>query len=323
MAERDGAILQIDHLGKTFRSGLLGRRVQALHDVSLSLQPGESLGYLGPNGSGKTTSIKCILTLIRPTTGSIRLFGRDPSDPLARARVGYLPESPYFYDYLKPTEVLDYVGRLYGLDRADRKRRIPQLLDRLGLTHAADRPLRGFSKGMLQRVGIAQSLLADPDLLIWDEPMSGLDPIGRKEVRELMVDLRREGKSLFFSSHVLADVEALCDAVCILDRGVAVAQGKLADLLHSDRLEAEARVELPLDAQARQTAIQALAALPGVVLHEETAAFLRISLPAAGVAQLTEVVIQCGATLRELTPLRDTLEELFVRKAVHIGGEAA
>jgi ABC-2 type transport system ATP-binding protein len=313
------AILQIEHLSKTFRTGLLARKVEALRDVSLALQPGESMGYLGPNGSGKTTSIKCILTLIRPSSGHIRLFGRDPSDPLARARVGYLPEAPYFYDYLKPTEVLDYVGRLFGLDGAARKRRIPMLLDRVGLTSAADRPLRGFSKGMLQRVGIAQSLLADPDLLIWDEPMSGLDPIGRKEVRELMVDLRREGKSLFFSSHVLADVEALCDAVCILDRGVAVAQGRLADLLRSDRLESEARLELPEDPHARQAAVQALGALPDAVVHEETGAFLRVVLPTRHVPQLTAVASQAGAMLRELTPRRDSLEELFVRKAVHVG----
>lgn len=312
------AIVQIEHLSKTFRTGLLGRPVQALRDVTVHLQAGESLGYLGPNGSGKTTSIKCMLTLIRPTAGHIRLFGLDPSDPLARARVGYLPEAPYFYDYLKPTEVLEYVGRLFGLDRATRRTRIPQLLDRVGLTHAADRPLRGFSKGMLQRVGIAQSLLADPDLLIWDEPMSGLDPIGRKEIRELMVELRREGKSLFFSSHVLADVEALCDAVCILDHGVAVAQGRLADLLHTDRLESEARLELPEDEQVHATALQALRGLPEASVHQEAGAFLRVVLPTRHVPQLTAVATQTGALLRELAPRRDSLEELFVRKAVHV-----
>lgn len=312
------AILELRNLSKTFRTGLLGRKVPALRDVSLVLRRGESLGYLGPNGSGKTTSIKCILTLIRPTTGTIRLFGEDPSQPLARARVGYLPESPYFYDYLKPGEILDYVGRLYGMDRAARKKRIPMLLDRLGLGHALDRPLRGFSKGMLQRVGIAQSLLSDPDLLIWDEPMSGLDPIGRKDVREIMIELREQGKSLFFSSHVLADVETLCDTVCILDRGVAVAQGPLADLLHSDRLESEAWVVLPTAGEARTTLGQAIGLLPGVEVRAEAGDLLRVLLPTAQVPAFTQLVVQHGGTLRELAPRRDTLEELFVRKAVHV-----
>lgn len=315
VAEQQDDILALEHLGKTFRVGFWGKKVQAVSDVSLTLKRGESLGYLGPNGSGKTTSIKCILSLIQPTTGKIRLFGADPSDARARARVGYLPEAPYFYDYLKPTEVLDYVGKLYGLDSATRKKRIPHLLDRLGLSHAMDRELRGFSKGMLQRVGIAQSLLSDPDLLIYDEPLSGLDPIGRKEVRELMAELRREGKSLFFSSHVLTDIETLCDSVCIIDRGEVVAQGRLNDLLRMDKLESEALIDLPTEQQ--ETARSRLLALPGVEIMEATGTVLRLRLPTDVVPGLTAAVVDVHATLRELSQRRESLEELFVQKAVH------
>ena len=315
MSQDQDDILHFQNVGKTFRVGFWGKPVQAVRDVTFSLRRGESMGYLGPNGCGKTTSIKCVLSLIRPTSGSIRLFGADPSDAHARARVGYLPESPYFYDYLKPTEVLDYVGKLYGLDAATRKKRVPMLLDRLGLAHAMDRPLRGFSKGMLQRVGIAQSLLSDPDLLIYDEPLSGLDPIGRKEVRELMAELRREGKSLFFSSHVLTDVETLCDAVCILDRGTVVAQGRLSDLLRTDKLESEAVLELPVDGDATRAR---LTALPGLTIDEETGRVLRVRLPTAAVPALTALLASDHATLRELGQRRESLEELFVQKAVHM-----
>lgn len=308
--------LQLDGLSKTFRVGLLGRQVQAVRSVSLQLEPGQSLGYLGPNGSGKTTSIKCIVGLIQPSAGSIRLFGRPSADPMARARIGYLPEAPYFYDYLTPVEVLEYVGKLYGLAPKLRQQRTRDLLGKVGLDHAARRPLRGFSKGMLQRVGLAQSLMADPDLLIYDEPMSGLDPMGRKEVRELMAELRAQGKTLFFSSHVLADVEALCDAVCILDRGQVVAQGTLAELLKTDRLESEAVLELPVAPEARSAALAALSAVPGSALHP-TADRVRLVLPNDAVPELCRAADACGARLRELSPRRDSLEELFVRKAVH------
>lgn len=312
-------ILSFDQVGKTFRVGFWGKKVEAVRDVTFTLRRGESLGYLGPNGCGKTTSIKCVLSLIRPTSGKIKLFGADPTDAHARARVGYLPEAPYFYDYLKPTEVLEYVGKLYGLDASTRKKRIPMLLERLGLAHAMDRPLRGFSKGMLQRVGIAQSLLSDPDLLIYDEPLSGLDPIGRKEVRELMAELRREGKSLFFSSHVLTDIETLCDSVCILDRGSVVAQGRLNELLRMDKLESEAVLDLPVTHTAEARA--ELQAIQGIEIVEEVGLTLRLRLPTEAVPLLTARVASTHATLRELSQRRDSLEELFVQKAVHMSSD--
>ncbi len=310
----DDAILSLDGLAKTFRVGFWGRPVQALRGVSLTMRRGESLGYLGPNGSGKTTSIKCIVGLIQASAGKVQLFGGDPGEAPRRAKVGYLPESPYFYDYLTPIEVMEYVGKLYGMSARDRAERSHKLLGQVGLDQAAKRPLRGFSKGMLQRVGIAQSLLADPELLIWDEPLSGLDPMGRKEVRDIMAALRADGKSLFFSSHVLSDIETLCDSVCILDRGQAVAQGRLSDLLRSEELESEAVAEIP-SGDNRPAAIATLAALPGVVLTDLPSG-VRLVLPTAQVPALMAKLLELGGFLRELNQRRDSLEELFLRKAV-------
>ena len=311
-------VLQVEALSKVFRSGLRGKPVMAVRDVSFALRAGMTLGYLGPNGSGKTTSIKCILGLIAPTGGEITLFGRSQRDAVARARVGYLPENPYFYDYLKPGEVLDYAARLCGLDRAARLRRIPQLLERVGLEAAVDRPLRGFSKGMLQRVGIAQSLVNDPELLVWDEPMSGLDPIGRKEVRDLLFELRRQGRTIFVSSHILSDLEPLCDGVVILRQGEAVAQGALSDLLRRDRLESEALIGVPDD-----DAVTALAALDSVVVADRQPGTVRLVLASQQIGALTACAAQVGAHLIELHPRRDSLEQLFLREALLLDGDAA
>mgnify|MGYP001599350226 CR=1 FL=1 len=227
-----------------------------------------------------------------------------------------MPEHPYFYDYLKPTEVLDYVGRLFGLDKATRRKRIPELLERLGLGHAMDRTLRGFSKGMLQRVGIAQSLINDPDLLIYDEPMSGLDPLGRKELRDLMAELRDEGRSLFITSHVLSDIESVCDSVVILKDGQAIADGRLDDLLRRDLLLSEATLRVSGDA-----AVEALLGIDGAELGQETEGVLVMRLPPAQVTALTAKAAEVGSVLTHLQPVRDTLEELFMREAVAIGGQ--
>lgn len=312
----DVPVIEVEGLQKTFRVGLLGRQVEAVRGISLRLEPGQVLGYLGPNGSGKTTSIKCMLGLIQPSAGSIRFFGRPHRDPLARARIGYMPEQPYFYDYLKPPEVLDYAARLYGIPREVRRKRIPMLLERLGLGHAMDRTLRGFSKGMLQRVGIAQSLVSDPDLLIYDEPLSGLDPIGRKELRDLMTELRAEGKAIFVTSHVLSDIESFCDHVVILRAGRAIASGKLDDLLRRDRLESAATLRVP-----NQDALDALSALPDVTLVGSHDGVVELRLMAERVDALMSTAIEVGATLLELHPVRDTLEELFVREALDFDGD--
>ncbi|MCB9739714.1 MAG: ABC transporter ATP-binding protein [Deltaproteobacteria bacterium] len=316
MSAETTPVLQVEGLAKTFRVGLLGRPVEAVRGISFRLEPGRVLGYLGPNGSGKTTSIKCMLGLIQPTAGKIAFFGRPHSDPLARARIGYMPEHPYFYDYLKPPEVLDYVGRLYGIPAEIRRKRSHELLERLGLGHAMDRTLRGFSKGMLQRVGIAQSLISDPDLVVYDEPLSGLDPIGRKELRDLMAELRAEGKALFVTSHVLSDIESFCDEVVILRKGVAVAQGRLEDLLRRDRLESSATLALPADAAADLGA-QLATACGGSVTAEKDGK-VTVQLPSDAVGALSAAAAELGATLVELHPVKDTLEELFVRQALAI-----
>jgi ABC-2 type transport system ATP-binding protein len=312
-----GPVLEVSGLAKTFRVGMLGRPVEAVRGISFRLEPGRVLGYLGPNGSGKTTSIKCMLGLIQPTAGDVRLFGLPQNDPMARARIGYMPEQPYFYDYLKPTEVLDYVGRLYGIPKAVRRKRNHELLERLGLGHAMDRTLRSFSKGMLQRVGIAQSLVSDPDLLIYDEPLSGLDPVGRKELRDLMAELRAEGKALFVTSHVLSDIEAFCDEVVILRKGVAVAQGHLDDLLRRDKLESSATLSLAATAST-DDAIAALAAVEGVTIEAIKDGACTLRLPSTSVGALTLAAHAVGAVLVELHPVRDTLEELFLREALEL-----
>ncbi len=231
--------ISIQGLEKSFRLGLLRRRHVALQGLSLEIQPGEIFGFIGPNGAGKTTTIKILVGLLRPDAGSARVFGREASDPAARARLSYLPEMPDFYDYLKPAEFLMHCGRLSGMAAKRVRGRIPEVLARVGLDPAEKRPLRKFSKGMLQRIGIAQTLLADPDLYIFDEPMSGLDPIGRRWVKDLILDLGRAGKTVFFSSHVLAEAEAVCTRVAFLNRGRVIGQGPLADLLRGQQAPTE------------------------------------------------------------------------------------
>lgn len=312
-------VLSVEDLSKTFRVGFFGKKVEAVRGVSFSVERGQLLGYLGPNGSGKTTSIKCMLGLIQPTAGTISLFGGRHDDPMRRARIGYMPEHPYFYDYLKPTEVLDYVGQLYGIPANIRKKRSVALLERLGLGHAMDRPLRGFSKGMLQRVGLAQSLVSDPDLLVYDEPLSGLDPFGRKQIRDLLFELRAEGKTIFVTSHVLSDIEHICDTVVILRNGKAIAQGRLDDLLQADQRKSSATVVLPEDDTA---AIAALSAVPGAEIIKHNGEILVLDLPTEHVPQLAATAAEHNARLIELHAQRDTLEELFLRRAIGTGDSA-
>jgi len=250
-------VIEVDGLSKTFRPPFRARKVEAVKSVSLTVRRGEVYGFLGPNGAGKTTTIKVLTGLIRPTSGKVVVLGGAPGDINVKQHIGFLPEQPYFYDYLKPGELLDVFGRLFGMGRQVRRRRIDELLELVGLTDARNRRLRKFSKGMLQRVGIAQALLNDPDLVILDEPMSGLDPLGRKEVSDLVASLKSEGKTVFFSSHILTDIERLCDRVMIIDRGVMKASGRLGDLLSGGRLEKDVLVSAGGD-------LQRLADWPGV-----------------------------------------------------------
>ena len=224
-------VLEIDDLFKTFRVGFFRRRVEAVQGVSFQVREGEIFGLLGPNGAGKTTTLKVMMGLIAPTKGAIRIFGRACSEPSARRDVGFLPENPYFHEYLTPRELLEFYGTLSGLEAKKLQRRRNELIEQVGLAEAANRPLKKFSKGMLQRIGLAQALIGEPRLLVLDEPMSGLDPVGRKFVADLIGELNGRGTTVLFSSHILSDVERLCHRVVILNRGVVAAEGRLADLV--------------------------------------------------------------------------------------------
>jgi ABC-2 type transport system ATP-binding protein len=211
-------VISTQSLSKTFR-GKRGSRVIALANLSLDIESGEIFGFLGPNGAGKSTTIKALMGLIRPTSGSASIMGKDISSPEARRHVGYLPENPAFYEYLSADEYLGFVGRTFAMDAVVLREKAEDVLRLLELWDARKRPIRSYSKGMVQRVGLAQALLHDPDVYILDEPMSGLDPLGRALVKEIMVDLKRRGKSVFFSTHITADVESVCDRVGVIVKG--------------------------------------------------------------------------------------------------------
>ena len=225
------AVVQVENLRKVFRVGFWGKRVIAVDHLSMDVRRGEVFGFLGPNGAGQTTTIKILMGLIYPSGGQARLFGRSVADPAAKAKLGFLPESPYFYDYLSSREFLRFYGHLFGLWGTALDKRVDELLEMVGMTHARDLQLRKFSKGMLQRVGIAQALINDPELVVLDEPMSGLDPIGRKEVRDLILRLKESGKTVLFSSHILHDAELLCDRVAMILKGRLVASGRVSELI--------------------------------------------------------------------------------------------
>ncbi|MFH1944438.1 MAG: ABC transporter ATP-binding protein, partial [Acidobacteriota bacterium] len=216
---------------KTFQTGFFPKRKKILKGISLSVEEGNIFGYLGPNGAGKTTTIKCLLNLIAPDRGSIEILGFPHHSKKARSNLGFSPENPYFYDYLSAEEFLDFYGRLFGLKKSVRNERTARLLREVGLERSRHIQLRKFSRGMLQRIGLAQALINDPALVLLDEPLSGLDPIGRKEIRDLIVGLREKGKTVFLSSHILQDLEMICDEVAMIVGGRIVSQGKLADLI--------------------------------------------------------------------------------------------
>ena len=221
---KSDSAVDIDSVSRTFGS------VKAVDGLSLALAPGEIVGFLGTNGAGKTTTIKMITGLLRPDGGKISVFGGDPADTLVRARIGYMPEVATYYPYLNARELLSFYGGICGLDAKTVRERTDELLDAVGLADAAKRPLKTYSKGMLQRAGIAQALLNDPDLLVLDEPFTGLDPLARIHFRELLLDLKRRGKTVFFSSHELGETELLCDRVAIMKKGHCVYQGPVKDL---------------------------------------------------------------------------------------------
>jgi ABC-2 type transport system ATP-binding protein len=304
-------LVRIDGLEKTFTIGFLRKKVEAVRGVSFEVRPGEIFGVLGPNGAGKTTTIKMLLGLIFPTKGTLSLFGEARPSPEVMKRLGYLPENPYVYQYLKPHEFLDLCGRLCGIPASERKKKSDAILERVGLAHAVDRPIGRFSKGMTQRIGLAQALLHDPELLILDEPMSGLDPVGRKQVRDLIVEERKRGKTILFTSHILSDVELLCDRVAIFHRGKVTAYGALSELLKPEVRRTEVELEGTSDALVRE-----LEGLGAGIAREEgrRTARVRVTMPGEeGAKRVLALALAQDARIVEVHESRETLEDLFLR----------
>ncbi|RPH79287.1 MAG: ABC transporter ATP-binding protein [Candidatus Rokuibacteriota bacterium] len=304
--------IEIEGLTKDYPAGFLQlRRARALDGLSLTVERGEIFGFLGGNGAGKTTTIKILMRLMAPTAGRARILGRDVGDVAVHARVGYLPEAPYFYDYLTARELLEYCAELFGYARAARRARAAHLLRRVHLDESAwDRQLRKFSKGMLQRVGLAQALVNDPELVVLDEPMSGLDPIGRRQVRDLIAALRADGATVFFSSHIIADIEVLCDRVAILHRGRLSHLGRLDELRRDE--DAAGHLEITVLGAAVATLEDALRKVEGARVTASPAG-ARIDVPAeTHVDAALAAARACGARLVSVQPVRLSLEDLFV-----------
>ncbi|MFQ5872541.1 MAG: ABC transporter ATP-binding protein [Dehalococcoidia bacterium] len=300
-------VLKTERLGKTYRQGFWRKKVPVLHDLNLEVDRGEIFGYLGPNGAGKTTTIKILMGLVFPDTGEAQILGGHIHDPAIKSRVGFLPENPYFYDYLTGRELLDFYGRLFGLPRAVRQDRIAELLRQVGMEGRADQPLRKFSKGMVQRIGLAQALLNDPELVILDEPMSGLDPLGRHEVRDLILRLKERGKTVFFSTHIIPDVELICDRVAILIGGRLVRSGQLDDLLGS-RIESIDVVASGCPEGLRGEAGPLCIQPPA----DQGSRFVFTVKDEGTLASLLKLLVGSGARVHAVTPRKQSLEEHFI-----------
>jgi len=298
-------VVETTELAKTYSDLLRRRSTQALAGVSLEVAPGAIFGLLGQNGAGKTTLVKILLGLVRPTAGSARVLGSDPGDPPARRHIGYLPEQMRLPEYMKAESFVRYMGRLNGFDGVILERRIPQVLERVGLA-GEKRPLRTFSKGMQQRLGLAQALVHDPDLLFLDEPTEGLDPIGRKQVRDLLVELRNAGKTIFLNSHILSEVELVCDRILILDRGQVVRAGSPREFTEST---GEYKLRLRNPGEAARAAVAAVDAEAKWDAHG-----CRVRL--GGVPELNALIDRLranGAEIEAIEPVRVSLEEYFIQ----------
>ena len=302
------AVIETEKLSKIYESGMMGGQdVHALHDMDLTINKGEIFAYLGPNGSGKTTTIKMLLGLIFPTAGSIKLMGsEDIASPDIKRKIGYLPEGAYYPEFLKGEEILRFYGQLYGLSGADLEKRIDNVLDRVSMTHARTRLLRGYSKGMRQRIGLAQALLSDPEILILDEPTTGLDPLARKEMRDILSTLRDEGKTLMISSHELQEVELISDRVGIIYKGVMQVLGTLDELL-TDR-------DITIDVKSVDGDIETKLSQAGVTVDDATAEHALLRVPTSmSVYDAVALCQQNNVSINSIAPRRETLEELFVR----------
>src|ERR1700745_2144265 len=300
------AAIEILGLEKIYMVGFWRKRPKrALQPLRLSVAEGEIFGFLGPNGAGKTTTLKLLMGLVFPTAGSARILGREWTDPEVKAQIGFLPEQPYFYDYLTAHELLDYYGQLSGVPGKDCRRRIDEVLQLVGLADVHGVQLRKFSKGMLQRVGIAQAIFHNPKVVFFDEPMSGPDPIGRREVRDLMEQLKLEGKTVFFSTHILSDAEALCDRVAVIHLGELRAVGAVAELTSG----VQGKIEIIWEGTSVPASVKAL----GAECHI-TGDTVRAVLPEESQDLALDVLRRERLRLLSLVPVRTTLEQYFVEK---------
>jgi len=303
-------VIEIVDLTKDYEVGFVKKRkVRALDQLNLEVHRGEIFGFLGPNGAGKTTTLKLLMRLIYPSHGSARILGHPIEDVSTRARIGYLPENPYFYDYLSGRELLEYTAALFGIPNEQARIRGKELLDLVGLdSERANRQLRKYSKGMLQRIGIAQALVNDPEIVFMDEPMSGLDPIGRREVRDLLLSLRTQGKTVFFSSHILSDVEAMCDRAAILSRGKLIRCGTVNELtgIKDTAVEIVAlgieKSDLGKFSQLVPSLQSASATPNGVHL---------VLADDKEIDQTLSLIRECGGRLISVNPRRASLEDIF------------
>lgn len=300
------AVIRVQDVVKDFRPGLGLKRKRVLHGVTFDVREGEIFGFVGPNGAGKTTTLKILMGLIRASEGSASILGCDVGESQFRHQIGFLPENPYFYPYLTGREILDFYARLCGVEAGRRAARVDELLDTVNLTHAADARLRTYSKGMLQRVGVAQALIHDPAIVFFDEPMSGLDPIGRKEIRDVILSLRESGKTVFMTTHILPDVEMTCDRVAIIVKGVIRFEGGIEEFLPDSTVptdvvlarlpgELAARLEERLDVEMRG--------------HGDR---VELTVPEKEVRDLLASALEAGAEVVSVTPHRNSLEDVFL-----------
>jgi ABC-2 type transport system ATP-binding protein len=307
-------IVEIENLSKDYEVGFWKKKkVRALDGLNLQVEAGQIFGFLGGNGAGKTTTIKILMSLMFPTTGSARILGKDISDVQMHRKIGYCPENPYFYDYLKASELMNYFGELFGLDATKRTQKTAELLTKVGLDEKDwNKQLRKFSKGMLQRVGLAQALINEPEIVFLDEPMSGLDPIGRREIRELISELREKGTTVFMSTHILSDIEALCDNVAILRNGKLAATGNLNELL--TKSGEKQSFEITVNGVSAESLKDTINNISGVTFSAKPNGANIQVFDENDIGKVLRITRNVGANLVSVQPVRQSLEELFVKE---------
>jgi ABC-2 type transport system ATP-binding protein len=307
-------IIEIENLSKDYEVGFWKKKkVRALDDLTLSVEGGQIFGFLGGNGAGKTTTIKILMRLLFPSAGSARILGHDIADVKMHGRIGYCPENPYFYDYLTARELMNYFGELFGFDAGKRKQKTEEFLTKVGLDEKDwNKQLRKFSKGMLQRVGLAQSLINEPEIVFLDEPMSGLDPIGRREVRELIAGLREKGTTVFMSTHILSDIEALCDNVAILRKGKLAATGNLDELLTQS---GETQTfEINVKGVTAENIEKEIRVITGATIIAKPSGVNIQILDEKYIDKILQITRNAGGKLVSVQPVKQSLEELFVKE---------